>query len=132
MLQPPVSLGFKPHVGPKTRVLLLSDNCGFLGCGAPSLTRGRVCRLQLLLALASAVIVLSEFREIHDHILLSQIWDSPNLKGQVPVFISPRNRVAQLYLQALNSLFVTYESQGHVGGIRARLHTGSITDLVNG
>jgi hypothetical protein len=24
-------------------------------------------------------------------------WDSPNLEGQVPVFISPRNRVAQLY-----------------------------------
>jgi hypothetical protein len=25
------------------------------------------------------------------------IWDSPNLEGQVPVFISPRNKVAQLY-----------------------------------
>jgi hypothetical protein len=25
------------------------------------------------------------------------IWDSPNQQGQVPVFISPRNRVAQLY-----------------------------------
>jgi hypothetical protein len=33
--------------------------------------------------------------------LLSQIRDSPNLKGQVPVFISPRNMVAQLYPQAL-------------------------------
>jgi hypothetical protein len=28
-------------------------------------------------------------------------WDSPNLEGQVPVFISPRNRVAQLYPRAL-------------------------------
>jgi hypothetical protein len=28
-------------------------------------------------------------------------WDSPNLECQVPVFISPRNRVAQLYPQAL-------------------------------
>jgi hypothetical protein len=27
--------------------------------------------------------------------------DSPNLEGQVPVFISPKNRVAQLYSQAL-------------------------------
>jgi hypothetical protein len=26
--------------------------------------------------------------------------DSPNLEGQVPVFISPRNRVAQLYRQS--------------------------------
>jgi hypothetical protein len=28
-------------------------------------------------------------------------WDSPNLEGQVPVFISPRNRVVQLYPHAL-------------------------------
>jgi hypothetical protein len=27
-------------------------------------------------------------------------WDSPNLEGHVPVFISPRNRVAQLYPRA--------------------------------
>jgi hypothetical protein len=43
----------------------------------------------------------------HDHILLSQIWDAPNLEGQVPVFISPRNKVAQLHLQALGSLSIT-------------------------
>jgi hypothetical protein len=30
-------------------------------------------------------------------ILYCLIWDSSNLEGQVPVFISPRNRVAQLY-----------------------------------
>jgi hypothetical protein len=30
-------------------------------------------------------------------ILYCLIWDSPNLEGQVPIFISPRNRVAQLY-----------------------------------
>jgi hypothetical protein len=34
------------------------------------------------------------------------IWDSPNLEGQVPVFISPMNRVAQLYTRVLDSLFV--------------------------
>jgi hypothetical protein len=37
-------------------------------CGAPSLTRGRVCCLQLLLSLASAVILGSESRGIHYHI----------------------------------------------------------------
>jgi hypothetical protein len=67
--------------------------------------RGWVCRLQLLLALASAVILGLESRGIHD-ILLPQIRDSPNLEGQVPVFISPRNRVARLQPQALRSLFV--------------------------
>jgi hypothetical protein len=30
----------------------------------------------------------------------------PNLEGQVPVFISPRTRVARLYPQALGSFFV--------------------------
>jgi hypothetical protein len=46
-------------------------------CGALSLTRGRVCRLQLLLALASAVIFWSESRRTRGHILLSQILDFP-------------------------------------------------------
>jgi hypothetical protein len=45
--------------------------------GALSLTRGRACRLQLLPAIASAVILESESQEIRDHILLSQIQDFP-------------------------------------------------------
>jgi hypothetical protein len=79
----------------------------------------------LLLVLASAVILRSESRGTHDHILLSQIRDSPNLEGQVLVFISARNRVARLYPQELGSLFVaSYDSQGYGGGIRPSLHTG--------
>jgi hypothetical protein len=94
-----------------------------LWCGVPYLTRGQVCHLQLLLALASAVILWSESHGTHDHILLSQIWLIPNLEGQVPVFISLRNRVAQLYPQALGSLFVTsYNSEGYGGGIPTCLH----------
>jgi hypothetical protein len=62
-------------------------------CGAPSLTRGRVC-----LPLASAVFLGSESLGTRDHILLSQIWDF--------------------------SLVASYDSQGHGGGIRPRLHTG--------
>jgi hypothetical protein len=56
---------------------------------APSLTRGWVCNLLLLPALASAVPLGSESRGAQDHILLSQFLSSPNLVGQVPVFISP-------------------------------------------
>jgi hypothetical protein len=59
------------------------------------------CRTQLLLAHARAVILGSDFRGTHDHILLSLIRDSPNLGGQVLIFISPRNRVTQLCPQAL-------------------------------
>jgi hypothetical protein len=51
----------------------------------------------------------------------------PNLEGQVPVLISPRNTVAWLYPQALDSLFVaSQDSQGYGGGIRTRFHTGSL------
>jgi hypothetical protein len=38
-------------------------------CGALSLTRGRVCRLQLLMALASAVILGSDSPRTRDHIV---------------------------------------------------------------
>jgi hypothetical protein len=93
--------------------------------GALSLTRGRICRLQLLLVLASAVIFGSKSSGTHEHVLLPQIRDSPNLESQVPVFTSPRNRVAQLYPQALGSLCVAFfVSQGYGGGIRTRLHSG--------
>jgi hypothetical protein len=81
--------------------------------------------LQLLLGLASAVILRSESHGTHDHILLSQIRYSPNPEDQVLVFISPRNKVARLYTQALGSLFVaSYDSQGYGGGIRPRLQNG--------
>jgi hypothetical protein len=50
---------------------------------------------------------------------------SVNLLGQVPVFISPRDRVDHLYPQALGSVFVaSYDSQGYGAGIRTFLHKG--------
>jgi hypothetical protein len=91
------------------------------------LTRGWVCHLQLLLALASTVFLRSESCGTHDHILLSQSRDSPNLEDQVSVFISPRNRVAQLYTQSLGSLFATsYYSQGYGGSIRIRVESSPV------
>jgi hypothetical protein len=53
-------------MGLKTRFLLLPDGFVFADVG-------RICRLQLLLVLASAVILGSESRGTRDHILLSQI-----------------------------------------------------------
>jgi hypothetical protein len=89
-------------------------------CVTSSLTREWVSRLQLLLVLASAVILGSESRGTYDHVLLFQIRNSPNLEGQIPVFISPTNRATQLYIQAPGSLFiVSYYSQGDVGGIES-------------
>jgi uncharacterized protein (DUF2141 family) len=88
---------------------------------APSLTRGWVYRLQLLLALASVVIIGSESRETNDHILLSQIRGSRNLEGQVPVFISHRNKMVRLYIQALGSRS-TFNSSVRTSQETFRLH----------
>jgi hypothetical protein len=86
-----------------------------------------VCRLQLLLGLVSAIILGSESPGTRGHISLSQIRNSPNLEGQVSVFISRMNRVVQLYSQALGSLCVTsYDSQGYGSGIRTCHHMGEI------
>jgi hypothetical protein len=76
-------------------------------CGAPSLTRGWVCNVfvQLLLGFARAITLGPKYRRIQT-IIYCLIWDSPNLEGQVPVFISPRNRVVQLHSRALDSLFI--------------------------
>jgi hypothetical protein len=98
------------------------NTCGYSPYVTSFLRRGWVCRLQLLLILVSAVILRSESFGVHDHILLSQIRDSPNLENKIPIFISPRIRVAQLYPQALGSLLVaSYDSQGYGGIIRPLL-----------
>jgi hypothetical protein len=87
----------------------------------------------LLLVFVSAVILGSESRRTHDHILLFEIQDSSNLEIQVPVFLSPRDRVAQLYLQALGFLFVaSYDSQGYSGGIRTGLYMDHINPAYKG
>jgi hypothetical protein len=44
-----------------------------------------------------AVILGFEPLRAHDYILLSQISESPNLKGKFHIFISPRSRLVQLY-----------------------------------
>jgi hypothetical protein len=71
--------------------------------GAPSLTRGRVCRLQLLRSH-------SRVRVTRDSWPYFTVSDSrhPQSGGQIPVRVmSSRNMVAQLYSEALGSLFVT-------------------------
>jgi hypothetical protein len=93
----PVYLCIRHLSGPNEQTFITVRQLWFCWYGVPSLTRGRVCILELLLGLTSAVILGFESRRTHDHILLFQIWDFPNLEGQVLVFISPRSRVSQIH-----------------------------------
>jgi hypothetical protein len=77
------------------------NTCDYSPCVISSLIRGWVCRLQLLLVLASAVTLRSESRGTHDHILLSQIRDSPNMEGQVPL----ENHVIRFFLDFRHFIF---------------------------
>jgi hypothetical protein len=72
------------------------NTCGYSPYVTSSLTRGWVCRLQVMVALARAVMHGSESSGTQGHILLSQIRDSPILDGHVPVFTSLRKRESQL------------------------------------
>jgi hypothetical protein len=79
MLRPtisrPVCLRIRHPSGAYDQIFTTVRQLRACWCGALNMTRGRVCRLQLQLVLASAVILGSESLGTRDHILLSQIRD---------------------------------------------------------
>jgi hypothetical protein len=98
----PVCLGVRHPFGTRNKFFFLLEMlfrqlrvCYFV---APSLTRGRVCNLlyNCFWALPEQSLLGRSPAEL-TAIFYCLISDSPNLEGQVPVFISPRNRVTQLY-----------------------------------
>jgi hypothetical protein len=113
-----VSWQVRLGIGPPTRFLLLSDIYGLHVVGRPPWRENEfVIYLYNSLSCPSPAELMTTF--------CSLVLDSPNLEGQVPVFVSPRNRVAQMYSRALGSLFgASYDSQGYGGVILIRLHTG--------
>jgi hypothetical protein len=88
-----------------------------------SLTRGWLCRSQLLLVLASADIRRSKSRRTHNHILLSQIWDSPNLEGQVPHIYNPQGQGGPVIPPGTG---FTFHHHLQLTGLRWRYSTPSI------
>jgi hypothetical protein len=73
----PVCLGIKHPSWDYNHIFITVRQLRVCWCRVLSLTRGRVCCLQLLLAITSADILGSESRGTCDHVLLSQIWDFP-------------------------------------------------------
>jgi hypothetical protein len=119
----PVCLGVRHSSGTRNQFFFLLEIsfrqlrvCYFV---APSLARGRVCNLlyNCFWALPEQSLLSWSPTEL-TAIFYCLIWDSSNLEGQVPVFTSPRNRVAQLYPRALDSLFA---ASGHNSNISKRL-----------
>jgi hypothetical protein len=89
------------------------DTCGFVDMGRPLPREVRSVVFSYCWASPAESFFGSESRGAHDHILLSPYWDPPNLDGKFPVHISPGNRVAQLYPQALGDSW-TRRSRTHV------------------
>jgi hypothetical protein len=85
-------------------------------CGAPSLRREQVCSLQC----NNSMVRVAQNPSL-SHLRL------PQPRGPGSLFISPRSRVAQLYPQALGSLYVaSYDSQGCGESIITCPHTGNL------
>jgi hypothetical protein len=62
---------------------------------------------------------------------LSALRQTRNLQDKVPVFMSPSDRVAQIYPQAPGPLFVAfYDLHGCDVRILTRLHTEMIDSLL--
>jgi hypothetical protein len=100
------------------------NTCRYSPYVTTCLTRGWVCRLQLLLVLASTVILRSESRGTHDHILLSQIQTPPTWRPGPRIYIPQEQDGPIVPPDSFSFLFVaSYDSQGYRGGLRPRLHT---------
>jgi hypothetical protein len=101
------------------------NTCGHNPDVTSSLARGWVCHLQLLLALTSEFILRSESHRTHDHIFTLSDLRLLQPEAQVPIFISPRNRVGPSYTPRhwvpFPSPFMTPRAMVEV--IRTHLHT---------
>jgi hypothetical protein len=82
----------RSHLGPMTRFLFLSDSCWFVTVGRP-LWRQDGSVVYNCCCISPAVSSPAGLTTI----IYCLIRDSPILEGQIPVFISPRDRVNRLY-----------------------------------
>jgi hypothetical protein len=86
-----VHLGDKP-LETHGRKFFQLNTCGYSPYVTSSLTRELNCHLQLLLALAVAIILRSKSLWTHNRNLQSQVRDSPNLGARSSYLYPPRTR----------------------------------------
>jgi hypothetical protein len=107
-----------------TNFIFQLNPCGYSPYVTSFFMRGWVCRLQLLLVLASPVILRSESRGTRDHILLSELR-LPQPGGPGPHIYILQELGGPDIPPGTGSLFVaSFNSQGYSGGIRPCLHMG--------
>jgi hypothetical protein len=84
----PFHLGVRYPCGTQDQIFMTLRQVWFCDLGRLHGER-TVCSLRLLLDYAKAVNLGADYRRIHDHALLHQIWVSPNLEGKVASVYSP-------------------------------------------
>jgi hypothetical protein len=110
----PVCLGVGLPSETRDQINFLYRQLRIYWCVAPSQTRGRVCNLlhNCFWALPEQSLSSMSPAELTT-IFYCLIWDSLNLEGQISIFLSPKNRVGQLYPRLLGSLLIaSCDSQG--------------------
>jgi hypothetical protein len=125
----PAILMSNPHLGLQDQIFITARQLRVSWCGAPSLTIGRICRLQLLLvspaqsfSVPSPAGLMTVFY-CHGFETPPQTW-----RTRSPYLYHPGTGWPPLYSQALASLFVaSYDSQGYCGGIESASTPGSPT-----
>jgi hypothetical protein len=98
------------------RILFWLNICSHSLHVTSSLARGWVCCLQLLLALASPFILRSKSCRTQNHILLSQIWGSPNLEAKSPYLYPPGTGWPNYNPRHWSLSVAFYDSQGYSEG----------------
>jgi hypothetical protein len=84
-----IYLGVKPPSGSKDQVFIAVRQLRGCWCEAPPLTRGRVCHLQLLLALSSSVILRSSPETLMNIFYCLRLETPPTLKSRALYLYPP-------------------------------------------